>query len=160
MKNLLKRGFTLIDLLLAMGLLVTVFSFVSINLLNVQNKPLLDAHTQKLFADLKSQQNKAIAGDAGDGSAASEWGVYIEPSRYTLFKGTGYSASGTQNFSVELDSNTSLATTFVNSSIVFNKISGEVLNYTQGADTITVSNNTSGESRMIRLNLLGAATIN
>lgn len=160
MRKIFKQGFTLIDLLLAIGLLITVFSFTTVNLLNLQNKPLLDAHTQKLFADLKSQQNKAIAGDAGDGSISTERGIYIEQDNYTLFKGTVYLASDPDNFSVDLDSNTRLATTFANNSVVFNKISGEILNYTTGADTITVTNNTSGESRTIRLNALGAATIN
>lgn len=160
MKNIFKKGFTLIDLLLAIGLMITVFSFTTVNLLNLQNKPLLDAHTQKLFADLKSQQNKAIAGDSGDGIASLEWGIYIEPHKYTLFKGSEYSPSDPNNFSVELDSNTTLTTTFANSTVVFNEISGEILNYTTSADTITVTNNTSGESRTIRLNALGAAAIN
>lgn len=160
MRNLFKSGFTLVDLLLAIGLMITVFSFTTVNLLNLQNKPLLDAHTQKLFADLKSQQNKAIAGDAAGGSASSEWGIHIEQNKYTLFKGTVYLSSDANNFSVDMDSNTSLATTFANNIVVFNKISGEILNYTTGADTITVSNKTSGKSRTIRLNTLGVATIN
>lgn len=160
MRLYLKPAFTIVDLLLVMGLVAIAFSLTSVNLLGLQNKPSLSALVQKLIVDLKSQQNRAILGDASGGTAAYAWGVYVEASRYTLFRGTTYVVSDPYNFVVAADPNMTLATSFANNTIVFNKRSGEVDNYSQGADSVTVTNTASGESKTVTLNSLGVMTVN
>lgn len=160
MKKDFKPAFTFIDLIVVIGLMVVVFSFTTVNLLRVQNKPSLDANVGKLFADLKYQQLKAMVGGSGGGASSVEWGVYVTSNKYVLFKGSAYSAADTSNFVVDMDSNSSLATTFASGEVVFVKRSGEVNNFSLGANAITVTNNSSGMSRTITLNKLGVATIN
>lgn len=160
MRLLLKPAFTIVDLLLVMGLVTIVFSLTSVNLLGLQNKPSLATSVQKLAVDLKGQQNRAMVGDASGGSVSYAWGVYIEPARYTLFRGTIFVVSDPYSFVVTADPNMTLATSFANSTIVFNKRSGEVNNYSLGANSITVTNTASGESKTVTLNSLGAMTVN
>lgn len=160
MKLVLRPAFTIVDLLLVIGLLAVVFSLTTVNLLGLQNKPSLSASVQKLLVDLKSQQNNAMVGDSGGGTSTYSWGVFIEPNRYTLFRGAAYLAGDSYNFTADFDSNITLSTDFPNNTVVFNKRSGEVVNYSAGADSITVTNASSGESRTLTLNSLGVATVN
>lgn len=160
MKLVFRSAFTLVDLLLVIGLVAVAFSLTTVNLLGLQNKPSLSASVQKLLVDLKSQQTRAMVGDSAGGSVSYAWGVYVEPTGYTLFRGTTYSAADTYNFVVAMDPNISLSTSFVGNTIVFNKRSGEINNFSAGADSITVTNTASGEGNSITLNSLGVATIN
>lgn len=160
MKIFKRPAFTLVDLLLVIGLMAVVFSLNTVNLLNVQNKPSLDANVGKLFADLKSQQLKAMVGGSGGSLSSVEWGVYVTSNKYVLFSGSTYSALDAANFIVDMDSNSRLATTFASGVVVFAKRSGGVDNFSSSANTITVTNISSGNSKTITLNRLGVATIN
>ena len=154
------QGFTLIELALIMGIIAILVSFITINLLKPQTTASTSSSTQVLIADLKEQQIKAMAGD-GEGTANSQaHGVYIEPTRYTLFRGTTFSSGEPSNFTVNLESGLSLSTTLPQQQIVFTKRSGEVAGYTLGSDTITLSHTQSGDQKVITINRYGAININ
>lgn len=160
MRIQLKAAFTIVDLLLVMGLVTLLFSFSLLNNLRIINKPTLDAAVQKLAADIKATQNQAMVGDSGSASATTTWGMYFEASRYTIFRGTTYVLGDSSNFVVELGPNISLATTFGGNSLVFTRRSGEVENFVSGANTITLNNTASGQSKTVTVNRYGAMTIN
>lgn len=160
MRSQLKTAFTLVELLLAMGLVTLLFSFSLLNNLRVINKPTLDAAVQKLAADIKATQNQAMVGDSGSASATTTWGLYFEADQYTIFRGMTYLLGDSSNFGVDLSSNISLSTTFGGNLLVFTRRSGEVENFTNGANTITLNNTASGQSETVTVNRFGALTIN
>lgn len=160
MRLRLIAAFTLVDLILVMGLVTLLFSFSSLNFLRVINKPSLDSAVQRLVADIKGTQNQAMVGDSGSATATTTWGLYIEASRYTIFRGATYVAGASSNFVSDMDQGIQLATTFGSNSLVFVRRSGEVTNFSSSANTITVNNTSSNQSKTISVNRLGVVTVN
>jgi prepilin-type N-terminal cleavage/methylation domain-containing protein len=140
-----KAGFTLIELVVVMGIFAIMVGFASINLIHPQTQASLDTTLTSLVSDLKEQQIRAMTGD--DKSA---YGVHITANNYTLFTGSSYS-TGTEYFTVSLNSGLSISTP---SDIIFAQRSGET---TQA--TFTLTNSTSSESKTIIINTLGAIKI-
>ena len=139
-------GFTIIELLVVMGIFAIMFGFASINLLRPQTQATLDTIVTTLVSDLKEQQIRAMTGDG-----PSAYGVYFEPSRYPLFTGPIYSASAADNFSVNMEEGITISPT---TSVVFAQRSGETT-----TTTFTITNTNSGEQKTITINILGAVTI-
>jgi len=150
-------GFTLVELLIIIGLFTILSSFAVINLIRPQTKANLDATNTVLISDLKEQQLKAMIGDSG-GSAPSAYGVYFETNQYTLFKGNSYSPSDTDNFVVSLQGDASSTTTFASNQVVFNQRSGEVAGFSASNNTITITS--SGDVKTITINALGTVNSN
>ena len=155
-----RQGFTLIELALIMGIIAILVSFITINLLKPQTTASTVSTAQTLAADLKEQQIKAMAGDSEGTATAQAHGIYFEPTRYTLFRGTVFPAGDPSNFTINLETGLSLSTSFPQQQIVFTKRSGEVTSYTSGSDTITLSHTQSGEQKIITINRYGAITVN
>lgn len=153
----LSKGFTLVELLLIMGIIAVLTSFAVMNLIRPQTKASLDTVVTSLVSDIKSQQLKAMAGDSGSGSTSQPQGLYIQTNQYTLFKGSSYSGADTDNFVVTENSDISLSTTFPSSIVIFSKRSGEVSGFSNGSNTVTVSS--GGESKIITVNRYGAVSI-
>jgi prepilin-type N-terminal cleavage/methylation domain-containing protein len=152
------QGFTLIEVLLVMGILAVLGGLTTMNLIQPQKTVSLDGTLAAVVADLKSQQIKAMGGDEVSGSTAQPHGIYVQSDRYTLFKGTTYSAVDTDNFVVMMDAGTTLATTNMPSGqMTFTKGTGAVTSFTS-APTITVSS--GGSSKIITINRHGVVSIN
>lgn len=137
------KGFTLIELLLVMGLVAVLSVFTTINLIRPQTKASLDITITTLVSDLRSQQTKAMIGDTG-----ISFGIQFNPQNYVLLN---------DSFSVSLDSNLSLTTTFPSSQVNFARVSGEVSGFVDGSNTITVSS--GGESKTITVNRYGVVNV-
>lgn len=150
-------GFTLVELLIIIGIITILSSFAVINLIRPQTKANLDATITVLISDIKEQQLKAMIGDSG-GSAPSSYGVYFETNQYTLFKGITYSSSDTNNFVVSLQGDASLTNTFASNQVVFNQRSGEVAGFSPSNDTVTITS--SGDTKTITINALGTVSAN
>lgn len=150
-------GFTLIELLLIMGIITVISTFAVVNLIRPQTKSNLDSTISVLVSDLSGQQIKAMAG-GGQGGLPGPYGVYFESNRYTLFKGSVYSPSDTNNFIVTNQGDTTLTNTFTSNQIVFGQRSGEVLNFSASGNTITIT--AGGESKTITINALGVISLN
>src|SRR3989344_6035142 len=125
-------GFTLVELMVVMGIFALMLGFASINLIRPQTQANLDTTVTTLVSDLKQQQIRAMSGDG-----PSAYGVYLEPNRYTLFTGSSYSAGATDNFSINMDGGVTLSPT---TQIVFAQRSGET-----NTTTITVTNTNSNQ---------------
>lgn len=155
-----RQGFTLIELALIMGIIAILVSFISVNLLKPQTTASVASTAQILVSDLKEQQIKAMAGDSEGTATAQAHGIYFEPTRYTLFRGTVFPAGDPSNFTINLESGLTLSTSLPQQQIVFTTRSGEVASYTSGSDTITLSHTQSGEQKIITINHYGTITIN
>ncbi len=156
-KNGSQSGYTLIELLLVMGIFTAFFIITSMNLLSVRSKTSLGTSVDVLLADLRSQQAKAMSGASANGTSNVNYGIHFLNNSYVLFKST-YSVSDPLNYVVSLD-NLKIDTTFFSSEIVFNKGSGEVANFDSSANTIRFS--TLGgivDQKIIIINRLGIVT--
>ena len=94
----MKRGFTLPELLIVMGVLAILTTLATVNLLRPQHQASTVAAVNILMADIRQQQLKTMLGDT----------------------------EGFNNFSVTLEPPFQVSTTFPNNQIVFQAGSGEV----------------------------------
>ncbi len=152
----MSRGYTIIELLIVMGLFAVFFSFASLNLLSVRSRTSLGTTVDVLVSDLRTQQIKSMAGDTGGVGLNVNYGIYLSSNSYILFKGT-YTSGDPANFTVNLDEAT-LSTTFSGTQIIFNKGSGEVAGFDPNANTIRLASISSNASKIITINRFGTVT--
>jgi prepilin-type N-terminal cleavage/methylation domain-containing protein len=146
----MKKGFTITELVIVMGLLTILFSLGSVTLLNSYRKPVQQSITNILTSDLRAQETKAMTDDA-------YYGIYFGTSSYTLFKGASYNEASASNFIVNLDEGYQFTTvTFPGSQIVFSPISGEVANWVAGTDTLSIKDSSNSIVGSLKINKYGA----
>ena len=76
-----------------------------------------------------------------------------------MFRGSSYSLGASGNFVVAIGENMEVSnTTFPGSEIIFSKLSGEIVSFTQGADSITLKNTSNNQEKIIRMNKFGVFT--
>lgn len=150
-----QAGVTLIELLLVIGILAILFSIAFIGVSNIRVLSTNNNTTGVIISDLRNQQTKAMAGDTEGRGVPDNYGVKIMADKYILFHGTVYNSSDPANFSIPIDSGYTLTTTFPNNTILFSAESGEILGYIQNQDTVTMTNNNSGQSKIFQLNKYG-----
>lgn len=151
-------GFTLIEMLLSIGIVAVLFLISAIVLINIIPRTNVTAATEILRAELRQQQLQAMTGKTDSGGSAAEFGILIESNQYTLFPGTTYSPLPSGSVTVSLPSTISLSTTFANSVIIFEQGTGEVLNYDANADRITISDTEGTQPVTIEINKYGIPT--
>jgi prepilin-type N-terminal cleavage/methylation domain-containing protein len=159
--NLPKKGFTLVELLLVMGILGVLFSIMTISYFGTQGKNLLVQGADILVADMRSQQTKAMAGSTPTSATAQAgYGIHFDDTSYTLFTGDTFTSGAATNAVVDLPADVRIsASTFPGGSthgnLVFLRASGEVKNYTSGQDYVELTNGSSNTTQRIRVNALG-----
>lgn len=153
-------GFTLIELIMVMGLFSLLTAFASINLLRPQTQASLDGVVISLVSNMRQQQLKAMAGDTDGTAQAQPFGVRFNSNNYILFRGASFNPSEPTNFTVTIEGDVSLTTNLPSSQVIFSRQSGEVAGFTAGSNTVTITNNTNGENKVISINRLGVVTVN
>lgn len=154
-----RDGFTLIELVLVMGIFAILASFATVNLLGSQRQADLNSTTTSLIADFRQQQARSMLGESGGSSQAVLHGVFIQNNRYTLFSGSTYNPADPLNFVVDMPPTLSLATTFSSSTILFDVGSGEVNTFVDGVNTVTLASS-SGQQKVFTFNKYGALSVN
>ncbi len=126
------KGFTLIEIILAIGIL-GILTSISINSFHsAQLKKQQDGIVQSIIAHLEKQKTDTQAGKGG-----SNYGIKFNEDEYILFAGTSYSASSPTNSHVPVVSDFQIEETISNASniIFFSRLYGE----SNEMATITVS---------------------
>jgi len=145
------QGFTILELIITMGIFAIIASLTTINLTNSQRRVSLDSLTSTLISDLRQQQIKAMTGDTQGRSSNSAYGIHFDSNQYVLFYGDSYNSSDSDNFVVPLDTNFS----FTNlGNVTFSKISGE----STGLTSIIIQDNSASNQKDVRLNNYGVVT--
>lgn len=145
MKN---KGFTLVEISVVVGVLITLLGLASINLPNIQQKTSMSTTLQVLISDMKAQQIKAMIGDTEGRPSASAYGVHFEANQYVLFNGSTYSSTDPANFPVSLPSTLQ---SILPTDIIFSQVSGELA----GPSSATIQDITNGQQKTIHLNRYG-----
>lgn len=152
----MKKGFTLVELMLVMGITLLIASIGAVNFFSTSNQTNVGSSKDVLVADLRSAQAKAMLGTAVSGTAPVSWGVKFLAGSYVVFSGNTYIAGASNNYVVTLPTGITLTTTFPSGQVLFSHNSGEVTAYNQATDTITLTAGSS--SKTIELNQLGVST--
>jgi prepilin-type N-terminal cleavage/methylation domain-containing protein len=79
------KGFTIVELLVVMGIFAILASLSTLNLSHAQHGSYVNATVDTLVSDLKRQQHKAMIGDTEGRGTASNYGIHFDPSSYVLF---------------------------------------------------------------------------
>lgn len=154
-----QKGFTLIELMVVIGIMSILFGLILFNMFRFQSTNSQQTNVDTLTSDMKAQQFKAMYGATQGGADSSDYGIYFYSDRYVLFKGSVFDPDNASNFTVELPDDLEIQnTTFTNNTIVFEKLSGDLLGYSPGADSLTVKALTINRDIVITLNRYGVIT--
>ena len=148
-----QRGFTLLELLVVIGIIGVLFGMATISLLQTQHRASVSSAVDQLISDLHTQQTKAMIGTKDTTGNANSYGVHISASSYVLFQGTTDPQDAT-DFTVSPESIV-LSTTAPSSSIDFAHGSGEIGG---GPYTITVKNAYGTQQKVITIDRYGVVT--
>lgn len=152
-----QSGFTLIELVVVMGILLMLFGFVSFNLVGVQRITSVTGTSDVIVSDISMQQTKAMLG-AGS-SSGNSYGIYFESDKYTLFKGVSYNASDPENFTIFLDPGIIFSNiTLPANSLIFEPTSGEVSGFINGQNTIKLEDTQGSKTITLTINRYGVVT--
>lgn len=144
------------ELVIVLGIMISLFVIASINLTSLQNNANLSAALSTTVSDIKQQQLKAMVGDTEGRTAGDSYGIHFNSSSYVLFHGTAYSATDSANFAVPLDRGLTFSSVTVpNNNVIFNQVSGEMNGYVNGSDTVTIKNTTINQQKTLHFNRYG-----
>lgn len=158
--SLYKKGFTLVELLVVMGIIGVLLAVSSLLLLNLIPKASLTTQAEKLVAELRNQQLRAMTGQVGSAGTVQSQGMYFTSDRYVLFSGASYNVADPENFEIILDQPLQIESTLLNQQVVFLAGSGEIDGYDSTQDRITIRNPSSNESVSIEFNQYGIIDVN
>lgn len=152
-----QRGFTLVELLVSIGILTILFALTTINLNRLPSSTSQSSSYDRLVTDLRGQQTKAMAG-----YNASSFGIHFENTSYTVFNGMAYSGSDPTNYKIDLDPNLSFTGSNFpadsgGSHVVFSAGTGDVSGLT-GSNTysVSISDSLTSEVKTVTINQYGA----
>lgn len=156
LKNRWFEGFTLIEILVVIGMILILFLLGQNLSPSPQQVSTVSNTLDALVTDISAQQNKSMNGDLSLGSVASNYGVYFQSDRYILFKGSSYNQGATDNFTISLSPTISFSTINLPSTqLIFATGSGVLTNYNQSQRTITIHDATNNTSKTIQFNSFG-----
>lgn len=144
----MKRSFTLIEILLVIGLLAVLVSLTLPLSLSFYKSQQLDSHTQDLIQVLRRAQLKAMTAEAD-----SSFGVYFdeEQNKYILFRGDLFDPAAPDNEEFSLPQIVTINTQF--SEIIFSKLEGRPNVFGN------IVLDSDGERRVININKLGRVSL-
>lgn len=133
----LNRGFTIIELMVSIGILAILFALTTINLGRLPSATSQGATIDTLMADMRSQQTLAMAGNTSAG-------IHFDSTSYTLIP---------SNFVVNLDPGfTFTSISFTNGNLNFAAGSGETT-----AGSFTITNGQINQTQVVNINKYGAS---
>ena len=148
------RGFTLIELLVSITVFAMLIAVIVLNLSTAQHTASLESATDTLLADLNHQQLKSMVGDTEGRSSSSDYGIAFTADGYTLFHDS-YTQGESTNFSIVVPDIFTVTTTFPNDQIIFSRRSGEVVDFSESTNTITIEDTATSAKKTIELNRYG-----
>jgi prepilin-type N-terminal cleavage/methylation domain-containing protein len=155
----MRRAFTLVEMLVVMGVVAMMLTLGFSNLLNSQRKSQMNSTLTTLTSDLREQRLKAMTGDTEGTGVISSYGIFFGTHEYTIFRGGSYVPGLGSNFIVKLDPTLTFSSVTLPASIlVFADGSGEVVGYTATKNTISISDASDGTTKTITINKYGVPT--
>jgi len=120
-----KKGFSLIEFTIVLGILGILVVFVLIVMNSFQRERVLSASAEEIINSLRLAQSKTLASEQ-----ASSYGVYFENDKYSLFKGNFFDPASADNEIHRLHSSliiSEINLTDSTSSVAFERLTGYAL---------------------------------
>ncbi len=162
-----KKGFTLIELLVTIGIFGIILAGSWVSYLNFQRTNSLDSFSTQILSTIYQAQNQAMSRMCTQNCDTAESGenfsIYFDSveNKIVLYRGIIYNPSDNYNINVNLPDNLSLDSNLPdNSTIVFEKVFGNVRNYDEQNKNFSLSELSSGETRNFTINKLGVIDVN
>lgn len=150
-----KKGFTLIELILVISLFSITFTLIFTTLVRPRSFADLVSTEDLIYSTVKEAQSLSMS------NPQREYGVHFEQDKFILFEGSTYSPGDPNNLETTLTTNLSIESiTLSNGDIIFSQISGEVRNYTSGQDSFVVRESNTNESKTFTVNRIGSLDAN
>jgi prepilin-type N-terminal cleavage/methylation domain-containing protein len=136
-----KKGFTLVELLITIGITLVLASAAVPIYGNLQVSAQLNENTTQIVQTLRTAHERSVARQNDD-----TWGVYLTATTYTLYKGATY-ATRDAGFdrTTTLDNALTIATTLTGNEVNFSKGLGVADNI----GTVTLTHDVNGSSALI-----------
>ncbi len=141
------KGFTLVEMLLSVGIIAMLAGLSLPLLASYQNRNDLDLTTQSLIQALRRAQTYAQSGKDD-----SQWGIEIQSTAITLFKGAVFASRDTaydETQAISPGTNVSGLT-----EVLFAKFTGAITTTPIAGDTITLTN-VNNDTRTVTINAKG-----
>lgn len=152
----MKRGFTIIEVSLVMGIAAILLGLSFFNISNLIPRANITATVINVVTEMRTQQHKAMTGIMENSSLTKDYAIYFTGNSYTIFQGITYAMDNPTNYVIELPAAMEFTDiTFPDNTLVFTAPGGDVLNHTESTDTITIRHTSTGEEKTIELNRYG-----
>jgi len=148
--NWVSRGFTIIELLVVMGIMAILTGIILPVFLNLGPRRDLEGYQRQTVASFTEARDRAQAENR-------PYGLYFQADRFTLFQGDSYQAANSQIETVLPSSISFSLIQLPESQIVFEPLTGKVKD--RDSDTSVVISNNIGESRTLKINRLGVVDV-
>lgn len=151
-----QKGFSLIEIVIVVGISLMLFGAITFNLLRVQGNTSAESNLDKLVSDIRAQQGKAMTGATEGRTSSDNYGIYFQPDQYVLFHGAAYNQAEPSNFTVELPDDIEIqSTTLPGNTLIFSQLSGEMIGFSETENTITIRSINTNEQTSVILNRYG-----
>ncbi len=151
-----ERGFTLIEMIVVMGVVGILVSIVSTSLFGAIASTSRGVTAREVINDLRQQQLRAMMGGTDSGGSYVDFSVRFETGRYTLFPGQVFAEGNPDNVVVNLETPLMFsAITLPDSTLTFARGSGEVRSFVPGQNTLSLRHAQTGAQTTININALG-----
>lgn len=151
-------GFTLVEIILVIGIVSSLFGIAITSLSSARSLTVNNTSTTVIVSDIKTQQVKSMTGDTEGRGTPDSHGVKILSNQYVLFHGSSYNADDPSNAPIPAETGYQLSSTFPDTTILFASQSGEIVNFNQNQNSITITNTQSGQGKTILFNKYGTIT--
>ena len=152
----MKKGFTLIELMVVLAISTILLSMTMLGLNSIQQSSYEQSSLEILLSDIKLQQLKSMTGDTSIDTDHEPYGIYFGTDSYTLFRGVSYNPAEVTNFTVSLQGPLSFASvTIPSSSLIFEKGSGQFIDYVAGQNNFSLVNSVTGQIITVTINEYG-----
>lgn len=149
------RGFTLLELLIVIGVLVLLAGIILSSFSEFRNSKVLDTAVEDVLTVLSQARGDTLASKDG-----YQYGVHLDADQVVLYRGATYSSIDPTNVGVPLDGAleiTSIALTGGGQNILFDRLTGKTSQ--SGTFVIRVAGDTA-KTRTITVNGTGIASVN
>ncbi|OGG12521.1 hypothetical protein A3D77_01145 [Candidatus Gottesmanbacteria bacterium RIFCSPHIGHO2_02_FULL_39_11] len=152
-------GFSLIELTVVMAFFMSIFAIATLSLTRTQQSATVNSKLDQVTSDIQNQQLKAMNLDTEGQGINYPYGIRFEESRYILFRGSPFNSNDPSNFAVNIDAPLSFANiTIPNSSIIFDKGTGEVIGFSPTNNTFILKNSVTNDQKKFTINRIGVIT--
>jgi prepilin-type N-terminal cleavage/methylation domain-containing protein len=145
MKSKIQRGFTVIELLVSLGIIIVLSAVIITTFIQFKKNQALSKDTETVVEVLSQARNQTLSS-----KNSSAYGVHFASNKITLFTGNAYSVSDPANQDFNLNSTDTVLTISLTGSgtdVVFNRLTGE----TSQDGTVIISSPGLSQSKTVTI---------